>query len=73
MDLRNIFTSYKTLDADEVRGYMNGRDPGDFQLVDVRQEEEYRQGHLPGARLMPLPQLTERYGELDPETPVIVY
>lgn len=33
-------------------------------VVDVREPEEYRQGHVPGARLIPLSELMARAGEL---------
>jgi len=43
------------------------------QLLDVRQPAEYQQGHLPGATLLPLPELGERATELDPSKPVVAY
>ena len=42
-------------------------------ILDVRQPNEYRQGHIPGATLIPLPELSARLGEIDPEKPVLVY
>ncbi len=41
-------------------------------VVDVREPWEYQQGHVPGAMLMPLGQLSMRLGELDLEKPVAV-
>ena len=41
-------------------------------VVDVREPWEYQKGHVPGARLIPLGQLSERASELDPEQPVAV-
>ncbi|NYD40920.1 rhodanese-like domain-containing protein [Nocardioides panaciterrulae] len=40
--------------------------------VDVRERGEYADGHVPGARLIPMGQLASRLGELDPSTPVHV-
>ncbi len=40
--------------------------------MDVREPWEYNQGHVPGAILIPLGQLSSRLGELDPEKPVAV-
>jgi hypothetical protein len=37
--------------------------------VDVRYEEEYEEGHMPGALLIPLPELRQRWQELDPVRP----
>ncbi len=33
-------------------------------LLDVRQPEEYREGHISGAKLIPLPELNRRMKEL---------
>ena len=41
-------------------------------VVDVREPWEYQKGHVPGARLIPLGQLSERWNELDPKHPVAV-
>ena len=41
-------------------------------VVDVREPWEYQQGHIPGAVLMPLGQLSMRLGELDLDKPVAV-
>jgi len=42
-------------------------------ILDVRQPSEYREGHIPGATLIPLPQLPDRLDEIDPEKPTLVY
>ena len=41
-------------------------------VVDVREPWEYKQGHVPGAVLMPLGQLASLVGQLDTEKPVAV-
>jgi rhodanese-related sulfurtransferase len=46
---------------------------GDFTILDVRQPKEYEAGHLPGARLIPLPELGDRLDELEKEKPTLVY
>jgi rhodanese-related sulfurtransferase len=43
------------------------------QLVDVRDPAETAGETLPGARLIPLPALTDSLAELDRDAPVIVY
>lgn len=48
-------------------------DRGRTTLVDVRPPEEYRAGHLPGARSIPLPELPARLGELPRSRPVVAY
>lgn len=46
---------------------------GEATLVDVRPAEEYRAGHLPGARSMPLAELPARLGELPRGREVVAY
>jgi rhodanese-related sulfurtransferase len=41
------------------------------ELVDVREADEYEQGHIPSAQLVPLSELTERVDEL-PEAPPLL-
>ena len=48
--------------ATELREKLTGAD-APF-LLDVRQPEEYRGGHIAGARLIPLGELAARLGEL---------
>jgi rhodanese-related sulfurtransferase len=43
------------------------------QLVDVRVAHEWEAGHIAGATHLPLEELSERVGELDPERPVVLY
>jgi rhodanese-related sulfurtransferase len=44
----------------------------DFQLIDVRELSEYDISNL-GGKLIPLGQLTDRLGELDPEQLTVVH
>lgn len=48
-------------------------DPEAVQIVDVREPWEYALARLPGARLLPLGELADRAGELDPGRPVAAY
>ena len=45
----------------------------DVQLVDVRNPGEHRLGTIPGAVNIPVGQLAERWRELDPEVPTVVF
>ncbi|WP_338667310.1 rhodanese-like domain-containing protein [Pseudodesulfovibrio methanolicus] len=58
---------------DEARKFMEGSKPDSYTLLDVRQEVEYEQDHIPGARLVPLSELPDRFDELDKERPLLVY
>ncbi len=52
---------------------MDGHRPDDFILLDVRQEGEYEEFHLPGARLVPLVDLPDRLEDIPDDRPVIIY
>lgn len=47
--------------------------PGGPQIVDVRDRREWREGTIPGAVGIPLPELRDRLGDLDPSRETIVY
>lgn len=47
------------------------QDP-DIFILDVREPFEYRQGHIPGARLIPLGQLPARLKEIPQDKEIVV-
>lgn len=59
--------------ADELREYMRTHQEEDYLLVDVRKPKEYGQGHIPGARLLPVGELSARLGELPLDRDIIFY
>jgi len=44
-----------------------------IQLLDVREVWEYEVARIEGTTLIPLGELPERSGELDPDKPLVVY
>jgi len=63
----------KDLEPRELHELMQTCANGDCPVVvDVREPWEYRQGHVRGALLIPLGQLSSRLSELNPEKPVAV-
>ena len=48
-------------------------DEGDAVLLDVRPALEYQQGHIAGARSIPVEQMAARLGELSPYQEVVAY
>jgi len=73
MRWKQFLTPVKNMDTEEARVYIDKNKEGTFTLLDVRQPKEYEKARIPGAKLVPLPELTDRLGELDPEKPVIAY
>ncbi len=73
MRWKQFFTPVKSFGPQEAKDYM-GRTSGDaFTLLDVRQPAEYESEHIPGAKLIPLPNLGDRITEIDAGRPTIVY
>lgn len=63
----------ESIDFEQANTYIDTHNPDSFTLLDVRQPSEYETSHIPGAVLIPLPELLERYGELDDQKPTLVY
>lgn len=62
----------KDIEAPELKQMLEAGNGAAPVVVDVREPWEYRQGHVPGAVLMPLGELAQRAGELDAGRPVAV-
>ncbi|HLE39997.1 MAG: hypothetical protein A2Z46_00975 [Nitrospirae bacterium RBG_19FT_COMBO_55_12] len=73
MDPQTFFKEIPSWTPDKIREFLGNKDHTSYNLVDVRQPAEYEQGHLPGARLIPLGDLSSRINELDRAKPTIVY
>lgn len=73
MDITDTFKKVATINADEAKKLLAEKTEGEVTLIDVREPEEYEEGHLPGAVLMPLSELLDRVKELDPSKPAITY
>ena len=73
MGIRDIFSSYTNMDSGQLQAYIDTNKEGSFTVLDVRQPSEYENARIPGSQLIPLPTLTERLQELDPEKPIIAY
>lgn len=69
----------KGYDFDCIRAVFAGevqqkiRDKEEFTLLDIRSEEEFVQGHLPGAQNIFLGELEQRLSEIRPERPIITF
>jgi len=73
MSILNYFKPVSTWSTEKIRKFFQEKNPEDYNLVDVRTPKEYEQGHLPGARLIPVGELANRLSEIDPKKPTIVY
>ena len=70
---KQFFTPVENMETGEAKDFINAHKEGAYTILDVRQPSEYEGQHIPGAKLIPLTELPNMVGELDPEKPVIVY
>jgi NADH dehydrogenase FAD-containing subunit/rhodanese-related sulfurtransferase len=73
MRWKQFFTPVKSMDAVAAEQYLQETPLAERTLLDVRQPGEYAAGHIPGARLIPLPELGDRLDEIDEGKTVLVY
>ena len=71
--IRAYFTARDSLEPvghDELRARLAERS---VTLIDVRPADEFEQGHVAGARNIPLPEIEAAIARLDPETEIVAY
>lgn len=73
IELKRLFKPVKNMDPKEAKAFIEKHKEGTFTILDVRQPGEYEKAHIPGTKLVPLPQLRDAVDELDPERPTLVY
>lgn len=65
--------SPRNIAPDALREYLSARPESKYLLVDVRQAEEYREDHIPGATLVPVHELVKRFDELSGDRDLVFY
>ena len=73
MKWKQFFTPVSSIDGSKAREIVQTAEHGDVLYLDVRQPNEYEAGHIPGSKLIPLPELSERLDEIDPKKPAMIY
>ena len=73
MRWKQFFTPVQSMTAEEVRAFLSDKTLQEVTILDVRQPGEYEEGHVPGAKLVPLAVLSDSLDEIDPALPVVVY
>jgi len=63
--------TWQNVSAEDLRDLL--RQPVDLVLVDVRSPEEFADGHIPGARLIPLPEFESALDDLDADRLHVFY
>ena len=73
MQWKQFMTPVQSMDAAQARDFIAQHKEGSYTLLDVRQPREYEKARIPGAKLIPLPELPNRIPEIPREEPIIVY
>jgi rhodanese-related sulfurtransferase len=73
VSLKKLFTPVKSMNNETAKKFMAEHKEGAYTLLDVRQPGEYEAGHIPGAKLIPVPDLKDKLSQLDKNKPIIVY
>ena len=73
MRWKQFFTPVKSIKTEQARELVSAKSSEGLTIVDVRQPAEYEAGHIPGAKLIPLPELMERLDEIDSNKSIMVY
>lgn len=63
---------YNDLSIETYQSQFESGDSGAYQFVDVREEDEYADGHIPGAINIPLTEFMARVDEISEDEPVVL-
>lgn len=69
----SLFSEIKSIKTADAKAYIESSPTDAYQLIDVRQPEEFMRQHLPGALTVPLNDLLADQVVLDREKPTLVY
>jgi len=71
--VRSYFDARDSLEAVSREELLQRSKAGTVTILDVRPEDEFALGHLPGALNIPLRELEARLSEIDPDQEVVAY
>jgi DNA-binding transcriptional ArsR family regulator len=71
--LQNFFSNIETIEELGIRELKQRLSVGDIVLIDVRPEQEYASGHIPGSLSYPLKELEKKIGELPKKQRILAY
>ena len=71
--IRSYFDKRDSLEAVSRAELVERARAGTITILDVRPDDEFALGHLPGALNIPLRELEARLGEIDPKQEIVAY
>jgi rhodanese-related sulfurtransferase/rubrerythrin len=66
-------SDFENMTAEELKQFVQSNNEKDYLIVDVRQPEEYTDGHIPGAKFIPLNELVSDFSGLPQDRDLIFY
>ncbi|MCY4021257.1 MAG: rhodanese-like domain-containing protein [Chloroflexi bacterium] len=63
---------YTDIDSEAYREQFGNQDNDEYQLIDVREEEEYAAARIPGTINIPLSEFPARIDEISEDSPVLL-
>ena len=73
MESAGLLAKIEEWPVDKLRGYCAHHHPEDYQLIDVRQLQQYETEHLPGSLSIPAEDLPTRLAKLSTDKTTIIY
>jgi rhodanese-related sulfurtransferase len=73
MRWKQFFTPVESISPEQGKKLIADRGIESLTILDVRQPNEYSKSHIPGAKLIPLPELGNRLAELNAGKTTLVY
>jgi rubrerythrin/rhodanese-related sulfurtransferase len=64
---------FQNFTPEELKRFIDRHNESSYRLLDVRQPDEYEAAHIPGAHLIPLPELESRLYDLPDDQDLIFY
>jgi sulfur-carrier protein adenylyltransferase/sulfurtransferase len=66
-------SEFKDITAEELKQFIKSHNEKEYLLVDVRQPDEYSEGHIPGAKFIPLNELVSDLSGLPANRNLVFY
>lgn len=60
----------RSVSIHDLKAALDGADPESIDVIDVREPWEFAEGHVPGARLVPLSTVAARVADVPTDRPV---
>ena len=63
---------YTDINSEDYREQFASGEGGEYQFIDVREDEEHAEAHIPGTINIPLSEFPARFDEISEDVPVVL-